>query len=289
MSSLQTKETQMPNSNHTFTDINDILESVFSPEIKYNVCNSVVWRAGTLIITECQRILKGIKEEARESAEYAPEDFVNLLREDEFMAEWLELAGMTTTAHSQRIADLFYLRNQLIEQGEEAAGLVIGWDGNPRTFTYSTIHEELDKPVKAALAPQQERRIKMDVERQVQRGRVDEKYKDRLEGDRLKRAGEERKRMADAVMSQRDLVTKIWDAVEKRISQNEVVPRDFHEIDADLKSALLTSVLQGAERAKSDAENDRRMTDGAYDMFLNDYYKFEDLVGDVLKKRASTV
>lgn len=275
-------------STHAYTCLSDIMEEVQTPEIKLEITNAVVWRAGTLIVAECRKIIRSMKEEAAQSSTYSPADFDMLLREDEFMAEWLSNTGITTTSSSQRIADLDYIRRQMIEEGTEVASLCIGWDGNPRTFKYSTIEDEINKTMPTGLSETEQRRIKMDVENQVERGRVEAKYKDRMEKDRLEAAAANRKKMAEAVMAQRDLVMKVWEHVERKVMLNDIVPQDFYQMDHDLKQALVTSCLQGGERAKSNAGSDKRMTDGVYALFLNDYYKLEDKLIELRNSKAVT-
>jgi hypothetical protein len=274
----------MTTSTHTYTDMNDIVESILTPEIQINVCNSVVWRAGTLIVTEVQRLLREIKEAHASDPDMTPELLASLIREDEFLAECLTEAGMSSTARVQRIADLYLFRNEMIEAGQQAASLAIGWDGNPREFRFSTIDEELEKPISTSVGELVQRRISMDVERSVKKGKLDEAKAEKRIADRLERAKEDRKRMAEAVAAQRDAVIKLWGTCEMHI-EREGTCQPFAQMDADLQHALLTSALQGAERAKQYAMDDRRMTDGMYDAFLDDFDRVEDLLNDMLRTR----
>lgn len=275
-------------SNNTFTDINDVVEQLLTPELQMQICNSVAWRAGTLIVTELQRLLREIKEAHAEDPEMTPELLATLIREDEFLAECLTEAGMSSTARVQRIADLYLVRNQLIEAGQQAASLSIGWDGNPRSFRCATIYEELEKPVSAAIGETVQRRISMDIERKVKKGQLSEDKAEKRVADRLERAKADRQRMAEAVTAQRDAVTKLWGTVEMHI-EREGICQNFADMDVDLRRALLSSALQGAERAKDYAMDDRRMTDGMYDAFLDDFDKAEELITSVLRKLPSDV
>ncbi len=276
----------MTTSTHAFTDLNDVIENTLLPEIQLQICNSVVWRAGTLIVTELQRLLREIKEAHANDPDMSPELLATLIREDEFLAECLTDTGMSSTSRVQRIADLYLVRNRMVEAGEQAASLSIGWDGNPRQFRYSTIEEELEKPISTAVGDHVQRRISMDVERSVKKGKLDEAKADKRKADRLARAEEERKRMVATVMAQRDAVTKLWGTVEMHIDHNGVTAQEFADMDRELQHALLTSALQGAERAKDYAANDRNMTDGMYDAFLDDFDRVEELLTAMIRSKV---
>jgi polyhydroxyalkanoate synthesis regulator phasin len=272
-------------STHAHTDLNDILEQCLIPEIQMEICNAVVWRAGSLIVTDLQRLLREIKEAHAELPDMTPEALANLIRDDEFLAQCLTDAGMSSTARVQRIADLMLVRNRLIEVGTEAAHLSIGWDGNPRTFRFTSIGDELEKPVSANVSDVAQRRIAMDVDRNVAKGKLDAARADKRKDELLARAQEQASQTARAIKSQRDAVIKLWGTVDAHVERNGAVGQEFCEMDSELQLALLASTMQGIERARDNARSDRRMTDGTYNAYLDEFDKLEELVNAVISTR----
>lgn len=247
--------------NHTYTDLNDILENQL-PEIVYAVTNAVVWRAGTLMAQEARALWKEMKQKARESEGYLAADFIQTMREDEFSTIWLQNCGMAVDSHTQRVADLMAFRNLMIGTGEEAANLTLNWQGESRTFTYPSVQEELmkDMPTKPSIV--EERRIRLQVDELIHSGDLPADAREEAIKELLDRTKEQRENMAAAVKEQKDIVLRLWGELERRAEQTP--PQEFWDMSADLRNALLKSAISGLDRLINDTRSASWVSDGEY-------------------------
>lgn len=247
--------------NHVYTEFSDVLEEQL-PEIIYAVANATVWRAGTLIAQEARALWKEIKREAWESEGYLAADFIQAMREDEFSTKWMSLCGMAIESHTQRVADLMVFRLMMIGIGEEAANLVLNWQGESRTFTYSSVQEELmkDMPIKPSIV--EERRVRLQVDELIHSGDLPAKAREEAIKELLDRAKEQRENMAAAVREQKDIVLKLWGELLRRSEQTP--PQEFWNMSTDLRNALLKSAISGLDRLISDTRSASWVSDGEY-------------------------
>lgn len=254
-------------------DLFEYIEETTNPTLAAAMARNVAWRVDSLIQNFSRQIFKTVREglTQRKTETIASKltrdghaEIMMALRDLALSEEAFAEFSKGATGAMKNIKDLIRFRDHAHEVAHDLVALTFKWDGTINSFPLETIDQAFARPVEMKVGRDQRRRIKVSIDRRAQEYNLNEEERGHLAERRLLSAQSEMDEISETLDSQQDIVFCMFQFAIHADTDMDLADKFYH-LDTSVQRALITSAMEAARRAETDATNSRRISDAEFD------------------------
>ena len=252
------------NTTHATFNLQDFIANIANTDIAASLAQSYAWRIDTLIQGHARQLFKNVRQDQFTKNVDGIAELSMALAQQAFAEHAFEEAGSTTIGPVTAIKELMLQRDSAHALAEELTQLTSDWQGNTRSYVAPDLDDMFFQEVNLKIKPMTKRRIAVSVKRA---GAEYDMTKEEIDAQVATRIAREEDKLADistTVQNQAGGVHAMF-TLACRSDVSGEVGAHFHSMDIATQRVLITSVMEAAARAESDATSNSNITDAEFD------------------------
>lgn len=275
-------------SSHNHFDLADFVRNITNVEVAAQIAQSVAWRIDTLIQSNARALFKFVRE--HKGGEVGIDNLADLtmaLGEAAFAEQAFLEAGAAHTGPVTAIKELMFVRDDWHDLATELTSMTIDYLGRPRTYERPDLDESFAKKPEMKLSQVSKQRAKQGMERRAQAYGLSKEDIDAQLAKKLARKEASLNEVADVMHSQAH-ITFLMFQLACQIKATTEIGEKFYTMDIATQRTLIDSAITAAERTEDRAEDNRSLSDSAYDDICMNVLLSVRTLRDVLRSSRFT-
>lgn len=252
------------NTTHTTFNLQDFIADIANADIAAPLAQSYAWRIDTLIQGHARQLFKNVRQDQFTKNVDGIAELSMALAQQAFAEDAFKETGSTTIGPVTAIKELMLQRDGAHALAEKLTQLTSDWQGNTRSYVAPDLDDMFFQEVNLKIKPMTKRRIAASVKHA---GAEYDMTKEEIDAQIARRIAREEGKLADistTVQNQAGGVHAMF-TLACRSDVSGEVGTHFHSMDIATQRVLITSVMEAAARAESDATSNSNITDAEFD------------------------